>query len=67
MRFIVALSPIQKIAEASLLDDLMDYAIANLTAQQSGFIKGFSTQSNIEDFLKLYNKGLKTVLFVDFS
>ena len=66
IRFIVAISPVQKLLEASLLPSLQQYAHDNLKEKQRAYIGGCSTHSNIADMLAKSNKG-KDILFIDYS
>ena len=66
IRFIVALSPIQKILESILARDLQAYMAENLTSTQVGFIKGLNTHQNIKKLIDC-KQSHPYVLFVDFE
>lgn len=66
VRFIVAISPVQKLVEAFLLVDLQLYAHTHLKKYQRGYISGGSTHSNIIDILDPVNRS-KDILLIDFS
>lgn len=66
IRFIIAISPVQKLQEASITPFLMKYAIENLSDKQRGFIAEMTTHQNIVDILDPDNKG-KDILLIDFA
>lgn len=66
IRFIVAISPVQKLLEAVITPFLMSYAIENLSDKQRGFIAEMTTHHNITDILNPDNKG-KEILLIDFA